>query len=73
MNGNGKIHTHFCSDCDKNYECHITEPCHLYTAELCLAHYLERLKNGMNIDGGSQPLRDSGGSHEPIIRNPKPD
>lgn len=60
MNGNGKKHSHFCSDCDKDYECHITEPCHLYTAEFCLQHYMERMKNGRNIDGAISPSQTSG-------------
>jgi hypothetical protein len=34
-------HTHFCSDCQAVYRCRVTEPCHLYTAELCLYHYLQ--------------------------------
>ena len=35
----------------KTYECRITEPCHLDTAELCLRHYLERERQPGRIDG----------------------
>jgi hypothetical protein len=56
----GKIHSHFCHDCDKDYQCRITEPCHLDTAEFCLRHFLERMKNGMDIDGGSGSLQTQG-------------
>ncbi len=37
-----RTHLHFCSDCNKTYLCRITEPCHLYSAVFCLAHYIER-------------------------------
>jgi hypothetical protein len=55
------IHSHFCSDCDKAYECHITEPCHLYTAELCLRHYLIRQQDGAVYNAIFNPWR----RHEP--------
>ena len=37
-----KSHLHFCSDCNKPYQCRISDPCHLDNAELCLRHYLAR-------------------------------
>lgn len=55
-------HLHFCSDCDKDYECRITEPCHLYDAEFCLDDYLKRQRAA----DGRAPSEKQGGTHHGV-------